>query len=49
MTAAAFGVSVWIRRDLSLPGVREDFREAPLGPLFLLTMAVWIRSAPGAS
>jgi len=42
LTAAAFGVAVWIRRNLSLPGLREDFREAPLGPLFLLAMAVWV-------
>jgi len=42
LTAAAFGLAVWIRRKLSLPGLSADFKEAPLGPTFLLSLGIWV-------
>jgi exopolysaccharide biosynthesis polyprenyl glycosylphosphotransferase len=42
LTAAAFAAAAWVRRTVALPGVADDFREEPLGPLLILTIAIWL-------
>jgi len=42
LTAGAFGAAILVRRHLSLPLVEPEFLEEPLGPLFLLTLAIWL-------
>jgi FlaA1/EpsC-like NDP-sugar epimerase len=42
LTAAAFWVAVLIRRAVTLPGAAEVFNEETLGPLLLLTIAIWL-------
>src|SRR5258705_2644119 len=42
LTAGALGAAILARRHLPLPLVEPEFLEEPLGPLFLLTLGIWL-------